>query len=275
MTLRPADRIEDPGGRQYHLGVVRGEVAPRILLVGDPARADRTAARFDRVLATRRNREFVTHTGEWKGLAVSVTATGIGAGSTEIAVCELLACERNPVFIRAGSCGALQAGVDPGDLAITTGALRLERATAGFVEDEFPAVAHHEVVLALATAASRIGSRFHLGLTATSAGFYGGQGRKDGILRSRDPDLPERLRARGVLNMEMEASVLLVLSQLAQVRAGAVCAVFANRPANVFIDSEGKTAAEDRAVDAALEAFRILDGMDRSRRGAHFTLELP
>ena len=40
---KPGDAPVDPGGRQYHLGLAPGDVASRILLVGDPARVDRGA----------------------------------------------------------------------------------------------------------------------------------------------------------------------------------------------------------------------------------------
>ncbi|HMS15723.1 MAG TPA: nucleoside phosphorylase [Planctomycetota bacterium] len=272
---RSADHILDPDGRQYHIGLKAGEVAPRVLLVGDPARADRVASRFENVRLTRRHREYVTHTGTWCGLDVTVMATGIGCDNTEIAVLELLQCERKPVLVRVGSCGALQPGVQPGDVAISTGALRLEATSAGFVEDAFPAVAHHEVVLAQLSAAAHLGVRHHLGLTATAAGFYGWQGRTEGVIPSRMPDLPERLAAQGVLNLEMEASTLFVLAQLAQVRAGAVCAVFANRRANAFIADDEKGAAEDRAISVGLTTLLFLEQMDRRRPGGHFVLEHP
>jgi uridine phosphorylase len=272
---RSADSIRDPDGRQYHIGLKAGEVAPRILLVGDPARADRVAGRLESIRVSRQHREFVTHTGKWKGLDVTVMATGIGCDNTEIAVMELLQCERNPVFIRVGSCGALRPNVKPGELAISTASLRLEGTSSGFVEDSFPAVANHEVLLALISAATDQQTKFHVGLTATAPGFYGWQGRTEGVIPSRMPDLPDRLATQGVLNMEMEASTLFVLSQLAGVRAGAVCAVFANRNENAFIADDQKAAAEDRAIDVGLEALLFLEAMDQARIGPHYVVRRP
>ena len=260
-----ADRIEDKDGRQYHIGVAPGELAARIIMVGDPARADLISGLFDSVRVTRRNREYVTHTGTWEGLEVSVMATGIGCDNTEIALMELLRCERNPVLIRVGSCGGLQPEIDPGDLVISTGSLRLEGTSSGFVHDAYPAIAHHEVVLALVSAARETAVPMHLGLTATAAGFYGWQGRSDSIVPSIKEDLPDELRRQGVLNFEMEASTLFVLAQLAKVRAGAVCAVFANRPENRFIEPDAKQEAELRAIHTGLNALKILDDMDRRR----------
>ncbi|MDZ4224548.1 MAG: hypothetical protein U1D33_01435, partial [bacterium] len=74
----------------------------------------------------------------------------------------------------------------------------------------------------------------------------------------RDPDLLNKLAAQNVINIEMEASVLFVLSQLRGVRAGAVCAVYGNRHANKFIDEKTMKAAEGRCIETGLKAVQIL-----------------
>jgi uridine phosphorylase len=269
-----ADRIEGAGGRQYHVGLAPGEVAPRILLCGDPARADRVAQRFESLRLSRRSREFVTHTGIVAGRELSVMATGMGCDNTEIAVMELLACVERPVLIRVGSCGALQAEIALGELVISSACLRLENTSLGFVDPGYPAFAHHEVVLALVSAAEAAAVPYHVGITATAPGFYGWQGRKDHAIESLQSDLPARLQRQGVLNFEMETSTLFTLATRAGLRAGAVCATFANRPANTFIAAGDKVAAEDRAIDVALRALDFLESMD-ARRGSRgwFRLE--
>lgn len=75
--------------RQYHIGVGPGEISDYILLCGDPARAERTAKRFDKINFESRNREFVTYTGTYKKTPLSVMSTGIGADNTEISVIEI------------------------------------------------------------------------------------------------------------------------------------------------------------------------------------------
>lgn len=272
MSGGSAERIEGAGGRQYHIGLAPGDVAPWILLVGDPARADRIAGRMTPRRLTASHREYRTHTGTIGGREVTVMATGMGADNTEIAVIELLACRPRPTFLRVGSSGALQPGIPVGDVVISTGAVRLESTTLGFVEPGFPALAHHEAVLALVSAAEALKAPYHLGLTATAAGFYGWQGRRGNALPPRDPELTERLARQGVLNFEMEASALFTLATLAGARAGCVCAVFANRPKDEFIAPDRREAAEDLAIGVALRALDFLDRMDSSARGRPFHL---
>ena len=257
MSKNSAERIEAEDGRQYHIGLAPGDVAPHVILCGDPERVDRAATLFlEPGYKTWSHREYRTHSGKTpKGLELTIMATGMGCDNTEIAVIELLNCRRDITLIRVGSCGALQDGMNIGDLVISTGAVRLENTSAGFVEPGYPAVAHHEIVSSLLSSAKSLGHPHHCGITATASGFYGWQGRRKQAIPPRDPELLDRLRDQKVVNLEMEASTLFVLATLAGVRAGAVCAVFANRVHDRFISAEEKPAAEERALRCALAAF--------------------
>lgn len=253
------------GDRQYHIGLGPGDLAEYILLPGDPDRTARIAERLDSIDHEHRHREFVSATGTYRGLPVSVVSTGIGTDNVEIAVAEILAITNRPTFIRVGSCGALLPGIELGDLIITTGAVRLESTTSYFVHDGFPAVASYEAVVALTEAASRAGRPYHLGLTATAPGFFGAQGRPIPQLPIRYPDLADEMARQRVVNFEMEASALLVLATLAGCRAGVVCAVYAKRTTGDFVAGEAKDAAEAACVETGLEALHILAEMDRQK----------
>ena len=263
------NRVAVPTGeRQYHIGLGPGELADYILLPGDQDRVERVASRFDSVERTHRHREFASATGLYRGQRVSCVSTGIGTDNVEIVISEILALVQRPTFIRIGSCGALQPGMELGDLVISTGAVRLETTTNWFVHEGYPAVAHHEAVLALIEAAEGLGLRYHTGLTATAPGFYGAQGRPIPQLPIRYPDFADEMTRQGILNFEMEASAVLVLAGLGGCRAGAVCAVFANRRTGEFVEGDIKVRAEAAAIDAGLEALRILADMDDQRRAA-------
>jgi len=254
------------GERQYHIGLGPGELAEYILLPGDPDRTARIAARLDSIELERRHREFASVTGTYRGERVSVVSTGIGTDNVEIVVAEILAVTERPTFIRVGSCGALQPEVGLGDLIISTGAVRLESTTSYFVHDGYPAVAHYEAVIALIEAAERLGHRAHVGITATAPGFFGAQGRPIPQLPIRYPDLAEDMARQRVMNFEMEASALLILSTLARCRAGVVCAVYAQRSTGEFIDGAAKDAAEAACVETGLDSLVILAGIDRQKQ---------
>ena len=256
------------GERQYHIGLGPGELADYILLPGDPGRTATIAARFESIELERRNREFASVTGRYKGQRVSVVSTGIGSDNVEIVVAEILAIVERPTFIRAGSSGALQPEIQPGDVVISSGAVRMEATTSYFVHDGYPAVADYETTVALVEAAHRVGVRAHVGITATAPGFFGAQGRPIPQLPIRYPDLAEELARQRVLNFEMEASALMVLAGLARCRAGVVCAVFAQRVTGEFVTGEAKELAENACIDTGLEALAILAELDRQKLAA-------
>ncbi len=262
-------RVAVPTGeQQYHIGLGPGDLAEYILLPGDQDRVDIVASHFEEVELRHRHREFATATGRYRGLRVSCVSTGIGTDNVEIVLSEILAITQHPTFIRIGSCGALQPGIEIGDLVINTGSLRLETTTNWFVHEGYPAVAHYEAVLALEEAATRLGHRHHMGLGATAPGFYGAQGRPIPHLPIRYPDLAEEIARQGILNFEMEASALLVLAGLGGCRAGAVCAVYANRRTGQFAEGDTRTKAEAAVVETGLESLLVLAELDRQKQTA-------
>ncbi len=252
-------------GRQYHIGLGPGEVADAILLVGDPARAERAAGLFEAVEVERRSREYVTYTGTHQGRRMTVMATGMGPDNTEIAVVELCQLVARPTVIRCGSCGGLQSQVGLGDLVISAAAYRLENTSLQFVGEGYPAAAHPEALLSLVQAAEEAGVCYHVGITATAPGFYGAQGRGLPGFPPRNPGVVEDLARQGVLNLEMETSCLFTLASLRGFPAGAVCAVYADRHHGAFVDPEEKRAAEGRCLQVALRALHLAAALERVR----------
>jgi uridine phosphorylase len=244
-------------GKQYHLGVGPGDVAPRVILVGDPARAERVARHFERQHGSWRHREYVTITGWYRGLEVTVTGTGIGPDNTEIAVIELAQCRRDLTLIRVGTCGGLQRRTRAGDLVVSTAAVRLEATSRFFVPEGFPAVADLAVTQALVDACREAGARHHVGITASAPGFYGAQSRRARGFEPLHADLPGELARLGVLNFEMEASALFTLATIGGLRAGAVCVVLAERPSGRTLPARDRAGAEARAISVGLRALEL------------------
>jgi uridine phosphorylase len=122
------------------------------------------------------------------------------------------------------------------------------------------------VILALLEAGKFLKVPFHLGITATAPGFYGAQGRQVPGFPLRYPNLLDDIAKLGVVNFEMETSTLLTLASLAKVRAGAVCAIYANRPNNTFITPEDKDQAELNCIHAGLTAIQFLYRLDCLRK---------
>ena len=257
---------EDPNDDvQYHIEVGEGDVADAVLLPGNPERIEKITQFWDDAEEMAHHREYRTVTGEYEGTPISVTSTGIGSPSAAIAV-EELARVGADTLIRVGSCGAIQPGMDVGDLVITTGGVRQEGTSDAYVREDYPAVADHEVVSALVAAAERLGYDYHTGITMSADSFYAGQGRPgfEGFEAAGSEQLVEELVAANVKNIEMEASAILTLANIYGLRAGAVCSVFANRVTGEFL-----TEGENRAAKTASLAVKLLAKMDETKAEAN------
>lgn len=106
-----------------HIGAKQGEIADKILLPGDPLRAQFIAENFlENVEQYNKVRGMYGFTGTYKGERVSVQGTGMGAPSISIYVNELIQSYDVKKLIRVGTCGAIQEDVKVRDVILAQGA---------------------------------------------------------------------------------------------------------------------------------------------------------
>lgn len=260
---------------QYHVRLSPGDVAPAVLLPGDPGRVEVVASLWDEARHVASNREYVTFTGMYRGVPISCTSTGIGSPSTAIAL-EELARVGATTLVRIGTCGALQDRVRVGDVAILDSAIRADGTSALYAPAEFPAVAHHEVVDAALEAATELGVPHHVGTTFSTDLFYVPEagssfgGYEQSAWRERYADVART----NALAAEMEAGVLMVLSRIWGLRGGAIALV-----ADVAEDKDASGAFDpqatfdvseepiERLARVGCETIRILAERDRAGSG--------
>lgn len=201
---------------QIHIHAEPGEVAPFVLLPGDPKRARFIAETFfdDPELYTD-HRGMLGFTGTYKGVPVSVQTTGMGTPSLAITVEELIRLGAQ-TLVRVGTAGIISGDIEPGELIIATGAVPNDGTTRQYLNGaSYAPVADYSIVRALVDTAARGGKKVHTGLIQTEDAFYATQ-----------PEHVAELDERGVLAIEMEASALFMLGKLRRVRTG--CALVAS-----------------------------------------------
>ena len=232
-----------------HIGARPGEIAPTVLLPGDPLRAKWIAETFlDDATCYSQVRGMLGYTGTWRGERVSVQGSGMGQPSMSIYVNELFQEYDVQRVLRVGSCGAVTERVRLRDVVIASGACTdssMNRLR--FHGLDYAAVPDFGLLRAAADqAATREDVSTHVGLIFSGDTFY-----------SPRPELMEPMVAHGVLAVEMEASALYTLAASYGRKALAICTV-----SDHIVTGEETTPAEreqtfSAMVDIALGAASV------------------
>lgn len=267
--IEESELIVNADGSIFHLHLLPEQLADDVILVGDPGRVALVSKHFDNIECKVQNREFVTHTGTYKGRRISVLATGIGTDNIDIVMNELDALanidlksrvpkneHRTLNLLRIGTSGGLQEDIEIGTFLLTETAVgfdgllnfyrRRDDACNLDMEEKFvkhmtwnPRLANPYFVDGSKHFLEKFGNEFRRGITISAPGFYGPQGREL-RLEIQDREINDKIRSfryngRYITNYEMESSAIFGLSKLLGHNAGTVCLIIANRYAKHFV----------------------------------------
>jgi len=258
------DLVLNSQSEVYHLGLSKENIAHKIIVVGDQDRVSLVSSFFDEIHFKKQHREFVCHTGTYKNKNISVISTGIGTDNIDIVVNELDALvninlhtrtehpEKTKLeIVRIGTCGIVQPEIGIHSYILSSHAFGLDNIAhfydIPFSEFEWNAVKEliecmklpSSIVPYFIPADEELTSRFqspqtHSGITITSSGFYGPQGRKlrlpTHISDVHDALASFRYNGLSILNFEMESSALFALGKGLGHACTTICLGIANRP---------------------------------------------
>lgn len=285
MSLESSELILNEDQSIYHLSLKPEDLAPTVILVGDPGRVSMVSERFDRVEVRKSHREFVTHTGWLGSKRLSVVSTGIGTDNIDITLNELDALvnidfiTRRPHpetvsldLVRLGTSGAIQKDIPVDGMVLSDYAVGFDGLLhfyqSSHIQEHplqdalsrhlqwYQAKAAPYVVKAHSTWSSRFKAKNVItGITATNSGFYAPQGRRL-RLAPQDEAFLEKLGTfrhgeLRVTNMEMETAGIFGLARLMGHRAASLNCILANRPAAAFSADPHKAVV--KLIDFALE----------------------
>jgi uridine phosphorylase len=253
--------------------------------VGDPGRVATVSKFFDTIEVRKQKREFITHTGTYKGKRITVLSTGIGTDNIDIAFNELDALVNIDLknrrikdemtslkIIRLGTSGALHADLPPDSFVISQfglgfdGLMNFYKLTPNAEEARVLSAFNKQFGTAETIAklylfgtstalVELLGKDMFKGITATCSGFYAPQGR---VLRYElaYPELIDKISAfrdgdLRVTNFEMETSAMCGLARLLGHETCSVNAIVANRITGEFTNKAEETM--DRMILTVLE----------------------
>jgi uridine phosphorylase len=254
--IASSELIINERGGVYHLNLRPEELAPTIITVGDPDRVAAVSRYFDRIECKQAHREFVTHTGYVGKRRISVVSTGIGTDNIDIVLNELDALANIDLTTRM-----------PREEHQTLQILLLYylRETNAPDDEILNAFIHHThidsigikpyIASAGISLLKNFVTGFHQGITITTPGFYGPQGR---VLRLKTahPTLVDTLTDfhygnHRATNFEMETSAIYGLGKLLGHSCLSLSAIVANRVVQEFSTRAGETI--DRLIRTTLQ----------------------
>lgn len=268
MQYPHTELVLNKNGQVYHLGISPENISEKIILVGDQDRVNLVASFFDTIEHSSQHREFVCKTGIYRGKRISALSTGIGTDNIDITINELDAlfnidlvnrCDKELFtclkMVRIGTCGILQSEVPVHSFLLSTHAFGLDNVAhyyeIPFSEEEkvLNVAINKAVKLPESIVSYLVKSSESLtellrsdqtveGITITSSGFYGPQGRQL-RLPNRTNELNDQLTAfsyqdKRIVNFEMESSALFALGKALGHECATICLGIANRPKKDF-----------------------------------------
>ncbi|MBE0518609.1 MAG: nucleoside phosphorylase [Thermoplasmata archaeon] len=266
-------------GKQMITGLEPGEVAGYVFLCGEPERVPKIASILEDGKKLRQAREYLVYGGTLDGTQITVASTGIGGPSAAILVEELANLGAH-TFIRIGTSGGIADDLEKGDFVIATGAIRADGTSRSYAWTEYPALANHEVVMALIDSATRKKVRFDAGICFSVDGFYSeNKVISDGKIQPMSHSnymtstmisrLGDVKKMQGK-NIEMENGTIFTVCSLFGLRAGAICTVsdvVPWHPTEKILDFEQNMS---ECIAVGVDAMKTLISWDRKKQGKRF-----
>ena len=221
-----------------------GEIAKTVLMPGDPLRSKFIAENFlkDPVLVNN-VRGVQGYTGTWKGVPVTVMASGMGIPAIGIYSWELYTEYGVESIIRVGSAGALQDDIHAMDIVIAQGACTDSNFAHQFnLPGTFAPIADYELMKTAIDCAGKKGVSPRVGNVMSADNFY-----------SDGSDGPDPWRKMGVLAVEMECAGLYMNAARLGKRALGILTISDHLYLNENLPAEARQTSFTQMMEIALD----------------------
>jgi purine-nucleoside phosphorylase len=227
-----------------HIGAEKGQIAPTVLLPGDPLRARFIAETLlEEVICYNQVRGMLGFTGLYGEKRVSVQGSGMGMPSLSIYIHELVKEYQVNTLIRVGTCGAFQPELSVGDVVLPmTSSTNSQTNRLRFGGMDYAPAASFDLLLRAYAVANARGARVHVGGMFSSDTFY-----------NDDPDWWKKWAAYGTLVVEMETTALYTLAAKFKIKALSILTVSDNLVTGETATAEQRERGFPLMAEIALE----------------------
>ena len=239
-----------------HIAAAPGDFGKTVLMPGDPLRSTFIAENFlENPVLVNNVRGVQGYTGFYKGVRVSVMASGMGMPAIGIYSHELFTGYGVENIIRVGSAGSIQENIHLYDLVIAQGACTDSNWASQFhLPGTFAPIASWELLSEAVKAAEENGARYHVGNVNSSDVFYGDH---EGVPQGLDSVYG--LRKMGVMALEMEAAALYMNAARYGKRGLCICTISDHVLKGVETTSEERQTAFTTMMKVALDVAAAME----------------
>ncbi len=200
-----------------HIKAEKGQIAERVIIAGDPERVEQLSRLIESPAVINTNRGFITYTGTYNGVRVSIACHGIGAPSAAIVFEELVSLGAR-IIVRLGTTGGLRREIRRGDMILPTFAGYVSGPLSQYCGALPPCtVPDLELTLILLNELKSQNIKPHIGPVFSSDAFY-----------VESKELAEALSMLGYIGIEMECATIFGLGMLRNVKVASLLIVSNN-----------------------------------------------
>lgn len=233
-----------------HINATPADFGQTVLMPGDPLRSKYIADNFlENAKLVNNVRGVQGYTGTYKGVRISVMASGMGMPSIGIYSHELYNAYGVQNIMRIGSAGSIHREINLRDIVVAEGACTDSAwATQFRLRGSFAPIASFDMLRKCVDACEEVGATYHVGNVLSSDAFYGD-----------NDDVPETLRDNhgwmkmGVMAIEMEAAALYMNAARYGKNALAICTISDQLLKQEFLSAEERQTSFRQMMQVALE----------------------
>ncbi len=231
-----------------HLRANKSDYASTVLLVGDPGRAENISKVLKNSKLVNKNRGLLGYTGTYKDKQISVQTTGMGCPSTAIVVEELIQLDVKRL-IRIGTCGGIGKDIKPLDIIGAVAASPFDGTTRTYLNNEPHApFATFEILKTAYDVSKTMGINVYFSGIASVDVFY-----------NPCSDYVEKLRAKGIIAVEMETSLIYYLANRSNKQAATFLLVSdivgGSEEFTKYVTDQDLAKGMDQLINYVLEVF--------------------
>ena len=233
-----------------HIKATSADFAKTVLMPGDPLRSKFVAETFlENPRLVNNVRGIQGYTGTYKGVPVTVMASGMGMPSIGIYSYELYNFFGVENIIRIGSAGGLADNVQLRDVLIGMGACTNSAYQDQYkLNGNYAPIASYDLLREAVKEAEELGVRYQVGNLLSSDVFY-----------HADPNFNDGWYKMGVLGVEMEAAALYMNAAKAGKRALAICTVSDHILRGEALDADARQSTFTDMMKIALNVAVTMD----------------